>query len=275
MKSWMPWLLVVALVGAVAYAMGSSNRPPEPIAAAPAPPLAPPDDSEGQGEQEGMGQDMGHGGGAEETLTGTIREHKDVSQYTYLRLDTDAGEAWAAVYRAPVKDGAKVTVLHASSIHSFHSKELNRDFDTIWFGMLPGYEAAPPTGAAGAASAASAKGAAGGDMGPSRSAGVAGARAIADLAKRAPGLEGSQVTVTGKVVKENDGIMGRNWIHIQDGTGSAADKTNDVLVTSDATAKLGDQVVATGTVKTKQDFGSGYAYEFMLEKASVTPAGAR
>ncbi len=98
---------------------------------------------------------------------------------------------------------------------------------------------------------------------------------IAELAKKAASLEGQQVTVAGNVVKENDGIMGRNWIHIQDGTGSAADKTNDLLVTTDATAKVGDAIVATGTVKTKQDFGAGYAYDVLLEQASVRPTAAR
>jgi hypothetical protein len=97
---------------------------------------------------------------------------------------------------------------------------------------------------------------------------------IADLAKKASSLEGTQVKVAGHVVKENDGILGKNWIHLQDGTGSATDKSNDVLVTTDGTAKVGDVVEATGTVRTKQDYGSGYAYDFLLEHATVTVRGA-
>jgi hypothetical protein len=257
----MPWVLVVAIVGAVAYALGSSKTPAEHISAAPVPsPLAPATDEQGESpENPGAMQAT-----SQEVLVGVVREHTDVSQYTYLRLATDAGETWAAVYRAPVKDGATVTVEHASAIHKFHSRELGRDFETIWFGMLPGYETAPATGAA------AGKGAAAG-----AAAAVAlppGTLSIADLASKAASLEGTQATVAGKVVKENEGIMGRNWIHIQDGTGSATDKTNDVLVTTDGTAKVGDAIVATGKVRTKQDFGSGYAYDFMLEQASVRPA---
>jgi hypothetical protein len=259
----MPWLLVVALVGAVGYGLGSSNRPAEPIRAVPQPAA--------QAEEQTMAPqalapaDMGSGAVSDETVRGVVKEHQDVAQYTYLRLATDKGETWAAVYRAPVKDGATVTVLHASSIHAFHSKELNRDFDTIWFGMLPGYETAPSLSAAPAAAAVDA-----GKLAPMKPA--AGVVAIGDLAAKAKDIEGQQVTVAGHVVKENDGILGKNWIHLQDGTGSAADKSNDLLVTTDATAKVGDVVQATGTVRVKQDFGAGYAYDFVLERATITPA---
>jgi hypothetical protein len=271
----MPWLLVVAVVGAVAYALGSSNRPPERISAAPAAPVPP---AAGSDEEPGQGAPGGPSSDALETVTGVVREHSDVSQYTYVRLGTDAGETWAAVYRAPVKDGSTITVEHASAIHNFHSRELKRDFETIWFGMLPGYETAPATGnGSGNANGMGSGNAGGSGNGNGAGAGTpvprpAGAISIADLAKKAQSLEGQPVTVTGNVVKVNDGILGRNWIHVQDGTGNAGDKTNDVLVTTDATAKVGDKIVATGTVKTKQDFGSGYAYDFMLEKATVSPA---
>jgi hypothetical protein len=286
----MPWVLVMALVAAVAYALGASNHPPESITATPSTPRP----------QPGGGGEMGAGGmGApddtaeapesQENIVGTVLEAKDVSQYTYLRLATDQGETWAAVYRTAVKVGAKVTVQHATALHTFHSRELNRDFETIWFGTLPGHETAPGATATSSAMvppSASGTGAVSGAGYGSPSATpplvgvagnaphVAGAIAIADLAKKASSLEGKQATVVGTVVKVNDGIMGRNWIHLQDGTGNAANKTNDVLVTTDEAAEkasIGSVVVATGTVKTKQDFGSGYAYDFMLEQASVAP----
>ena len=254
----MPWVLVVALVGAVAYAVGASGRAPEPIAPSPAAPPA-------VGEQ---GESPEAPGAAEpplESVTGVVKEHTDVSQYTYLRLATAKGETWAAVTRVAVKDGATVTVDHAMAMHSFHSKELKRDFETIWFGTLAGSTATPTSTPTATPTPTSL-----GKMLP----GPPGSMAIADLAKKAPSLEGKTVTLAGKVVKENDGIMGKNWIHIQDGSGNAADKSNDLLVTTDGTAKLGDAVVVTGTVRIKQDFGSGYAYDFMLEKASVAPQSA-
>jgi hypothetical protein len=63
--------------------------------------------------------------------------------------------------------------------------------------------------------------------------------------------------------------MGRNWIHLQDGTGSAADGTHDLLVTSDASASVGDIITATGTVAIDKDFTAGYAYAVLVEGAKI------
>jgi hypothetical protein len=77
------------------------------------------------------------------------------------------------------------------------------------------------------------------------------------------------VTVRGTVVKFNGGILDRNWLHLQDGSGKAADGTNDITVTTDAVAKVGDVVTVTGTVVLDKDFSAGYAYPLMLEKAKI------
>jgi hypothetical protein len=98
---------------------------------------------------------------------------------------------------------------------------------------------------------------------------AAGGTTVANVwANRKP-LAGKTVTVRGKVVKFNGGIMGRNWIHIQDGTGVAADGTNDLLVTSDAAAKVGDVITVTGTVAIDKDFTAGYAYAVLIEGAKI------
>ena len=80
-------------------------------------------------------------------------------------------------------------------------------------------------------------------------------------------LKGKQVTVKGKVTKVNNGIMKRNFLHVQDGTGGR--DTNDLIVTSAETANVGDQVVITGTVVLDTDFGFGYKYPLLVEKSSI------
>ena len=75
----------------------------------------------------------------------------------------------------------------------------------------------------------------------------------------------------GNVVKVNNGIMGRNFVHIQDGTGDAKAGTNDLTVTSKETAAIGDQVTISGTVVLNRDFGAGYSYPLLIEDASITP----
>ena len=83
-------------------------------------------------------------------------------------------------------------------------------------------------------------------------------------------LKGQQVQIRGKVVKVNNGIMSRNFLHLQDGTGQQG--SNDLTVTSQETAQVGDEVVITGTVSTSVDFGSGYLYPLLIEKATIAKA---
>jgi hypothetical protein len=71
------------------------------------------------------------------------------------------------------------------------------------------------------------------------------------------------------VVKVNAGILGKNWLHLQDGSGSAADGTNDVLVTTQDAAAVGDVVTARGTVRTDVNLGMGYAYAVVIDEATV------
>jgi hypothetical protein len=93
-------------------------------------------------------------------------------------------------------------------------------------------------------------------------------KTVAALYKEQSTLSGKEVRVQGKVVKVNNGIMDRNFLHVQDGTGDQ--KTNDLTVTSKQTAKVGDQVLVKGKVLLNKDFGAGYAYPLLLEEASVT-----
>ena len=79
-----------------------------------------------------------------------------------------------------------------------------------------------------------------------------------------------RVAARGKVVKFNANILGTNWLHIQDGSGSAADASNDLLVTTAAEADIGDTVVVTGNIALDKDFGAGYSYPVLMEDASVT-----
>jgi len=82
-------------------------------------------------------------------------------------------------------------------------------------------------------------------------------------------LSGKSIKVRGRVVKFNGGILGRNWIHIQDGTGSPKEGTDDLTVTSDAAATVGSVVTFAGTIAVDKDFGAGYAYPVMLESGAI------
>jgi hypothetical protein len=97
-----------------------------------------------------------------------------------------------------------------------------------------------------------------------------GGQSVADVWAKRAALAGKTVVVRGKVVKFLAGIMGRNWIHLQDGTGTAKDGSNDITVTTDAQAKPGDVLTATGTLAIDKDFGAGYKYGAIVEGATLS-----
>lgn len=92
-------------------------------------------------------------------------------------------------------------------------------------------------------------------------------KTVAALNLNKAALAGQTISAQGKVVKVNNGIMGRNFVHVQDGTGDA--NSNNLVVTSKQTAKVGDLVIISGVVVVNRDFGSGYAYPLLIEEASI------
>jgi hypothetical protein len=64
------------------------------------------------------------------------------------------------------------------------------------------------------------------------------------------------------------GIMGKNWLHVKDGSGTPG--SDDLVVTTQIEAKIGDTVLVNGTLVTDKDFGSGYRYDVIVEDAEVT-----
>ena len=74
--------------------------------------------------------------------------------------------------------------------------------------------------------------------------------------------------MVGKVVKYNAMIMGKNWIHLQDGTGEPG--SNDLTVTTQGTAFVGDTVLVRGNIGLDRDMGAGYRYDVLIEDATIT-----
>ncbi|MFV2057789.1 MAG: hypothetical protein ACC707_15085 [Thiohalomonadales bacterium] len=93
-------------------------------------------------------------------------------------------------------------------------------------------------------------------------------KTVKEVLSESAKLSGKKVIVTGKVIKVNNGIMKRNFLHIQDGT--SLDGTDKVIVTSNQTATVGQQVTVTGTVVLDTDFGFGYKYPLLIEKSNIS-----
>ena len=209
-----------------------------------------------------------------QTVTGPVRETMDAASYTYVRVGTDKGDVWAAGPQFAVKVGDRVVVPLEMPMQNFHSQSLKRDFPVIYFVSTIRREGEAAASGAGAALSPMASHGTSAAASPEPIAPMpapAGGTTIADLWASRKALAGKPVTVRGKVVKFNSGILGKNWIHLQDGTGKPADSTNDITVTTgeDVVVKVGDTIAITGTVVLDKDFGAGYAYGTLIENGRL------
>jgi hypothetical protein len=81
---------------------------------------------------------------AEPQFKGTLKERLDAGGYSYLRVETAAGERWAAVPQVTLEPGSAVTVDVQAEMQGFESKTLKRTWATIAFGTLAGAAVAQP-----------------------------------------------------------------------------------------------------------------------------------
>jgi len=203
-------------------------------------------------------------------VKGKVLEVKDVESYTYLRLKTKDDEIWAAVRKAPVTQGTEVTIENVMVMNNFESKTLKKTFKTILFGTLGG-TVGTASGSVNEMTTAHSKLAKIPDTGDIHIPKASGpnSRTVGEVMMKSAELKGQTVLVRGKVVKFNPEIMGKNWIHLRDGSGSVTDNTNDILVTTMNQVKVGDVVTVKGIVRANQDYGAGYSYKVLIEEATL------
>ncbi len=200
--------------------------------------------------------------------TGTVLETMDGGGYTYVNVEIDGSKLWVAGPQVAVQVGDTVSLSAGMEMREFHSKALERTFSVVQF-----VSEITPAGGRQANAAAMPPGHSGGTPTPA-SAGVTaverveGGQTVAEVVGDAAAWSGKEIAVRGHVVKYMSAIMGKNWLHVQDGTG--ADGSNDLTVTTDATVAVGDIVVVRGVLATDRDFGSGYSYAVIVEDAAVT-----
>ena len=221
-------------------------------------------------------------------FSGKVAETMSTSSYTYVLVDTGTKKSWAAAPQFAVKVGDTVTVAPGLPMDKYHSKTLNRDFDSVYFTgeitvgdaaktaapVMPLPQGHPPikpltgTTAQLPAGHPEIKGVTDKPVVDLKGIKpVKGGKTVAEIYAGKKKLAGKTVSVRGKVVKYNADIMGKNWLHVQDGTGQGGD--NDLMVTSKTEAKVGDTVLVKGGVTLDKDFGAGYKYSVILDDAEV------
>ena len=202
---------------------------------------------------------------AKPRLRGKIVETMNAGGYTYVGIAQASGTiAWAAGPETPIQLGREVDMPSGLVMTNFESKSLGRTFDQIYF--LKSLRGAQQTSAPRATPTlpSAQKSAA------TKTKGVSGVYTVAQLFAQGAALNGQVVKVKGKVVKFSPNIMGKNWLHLQDGTGNAANKDNDLVITTKQSVAKGDQVLVSGILTANKDFGAGYSYAVIVEEASLT-----
>ena len=213
-------------------------------------------------------------------LSGKVLKTMDAGGYTYLLLDSGTKKYWVAVPQMKVAVGQKLTLIPGYEMKDFSSKALNKKFPSLIFS---GGIANHPVSLSPSAMKMMHAGVPGADKNMEKAAKREAARhtvkvtpmkgphayTIAELYAKGSKLEKKPVVFRGQVVKVANHIMRKNWIHLEDGTGSAQHQTNDIVVTSTQDANIGDVITVTGTLYNNVDFGAGYKYRLIIQDAHL------
>lgn len=208
-------------------------------------------------------------GGSDVNPSGKVVETMDGGGYTYANLEKDGKKTWVAFPTLETRVGDTLSFKGCMDMQGFQSKSLNRKFDSILF--CNGPEVATKT--ADPLKAKKSPGSAGATTSSQKikvdKATGANAYTVSEIFAKRGALDGKQVVVKGQVVKISTGIMDKNWIHLQDGTGDEKKKTHDLVVTTQDMADVGDVITISGKVSKDKDFGGGYKYSVIVENGSV------
>ena len=211
--------------------------------------------------------------GADGNFAGRVLATTNSGGYTFVCVQGFHKAAWAATTNlCKIKAGDSVSLPKGEVMQQFHSTSLNLTFDEIRFvdhienwsqpgSTRPAATTAVPSGHPQITVPSPAFTA------DKRIEQPAGAKTVAEIFAQSRQLAGQMITIKGRVTKFMAGVMGRNWIHISDGTGTV--DHNDLLITTTNTVAVGDVITVNGQLAIDQDFGLGYAYSVLIEKATV------
>jgi hypothetical protein len=184
------------------------------------------------------------------------------SNYTYLEVFENNKSYWIAVTARDAKPGDVIYFSSGMEMKDFNSRELGRTFASILFVDDASDSLIMPTQPQSK-----------GSLHPDRIQGVEiehveDGITLGELFANSSKYEGKTVKIRGMIVKVNQNIMNRNWVHIQDGTG-AGDNYDLTITTLDAVRK-GSVVTFEGKIILNKDFGSGYSYDILMEEAKAS-----
>jgi hypothetical protein len=196
------------------------------------------------------------------------------SNYTYVRVSEAGQDYWCAINRTEIEVGKTYFWLKGWEMNKFHSKELERDFESIYFIEALSGEPILSEGPIQPGNFMRGEGvmpsSTGGRQIVAEKQGISvekadGGITIAELFANRKSYAGKKVKIRGEVVKFSPGIMNRNWVHVQDGTKDGNDY--DLVVTTQDTVAVGGIKSFEGMISLNVDLGSGYTYDVIMEEA--------
>lgn len=192
-----------------------------------------------------------------------VTKTMDSGGYTYMLVEENSQKYWVASSKIRVSVGDQVEFKKDMPMRNFSSKSLNQTFDSIYFvsninilsvgksSQMPQSSFKPPLVQVKK-----------GDIQKAKN-----GYTVAEIYAKKSELNGKSIKVRGRVVKVNLNIMGKNWVHIQDGTGD--NKTSDLSITTSQKVDIGSVVLVTGKVIKDKNFGSGYLFAVIVEGAKI------
>jgi len=212
-----------------------------------------------------------------EGISGKIIETMDAGNYTYIHVQGAEKTVWAATEKFAARVGDNVIVPEGMLMKNFTSPTLEKTFSEIYFvdRVFPSNGESHDHGKevhadvqmedddedSSVDDAIQKKTARNDDTITPPAGGIT----VGELHSRRKELHGQIVTVRGKVTKVSENIMGKNWIHMKDGTGEGA--TSDLTITSTGTFRPGLVFTVKGRVDSDVSMGTNYRLPLILQDA--------
>jgi hypothetical protein len=196
--------------------------------------------------------------------TVVVQEVLQARAYTYLHVKEKDTDFWIAITKREVEPGETFSYAGGLEMKNFESKDLQRTFDTIYLvDRIDGDESLPSAGKRSEEIARRMKPAI--DRKDISIEPVEGGTTIGELFSNKDSYANKTVLIKGQVTKVNRAIMGKNWVHLQDGT--IGEGKYDLTITTQDEVSIDDVVTFEGTIVLNKDFGAGYAYDVIMEEA--------
>ena len=192
---------------------------------------------------------------------GKVIDKISAKGYTYLQVTENKNDFWIAVPTMEIEIGETVYFSKYMVMEDFRSDNIDKSFDQILF-VEDARKSPTPDEMKKIHSGVQST-----EKQEIKIEPLSDGKTVQQIYADKSSLNGELVKVKGKVVKFNKQIMKRNWIHIQDGTGSAEEF--DLVLTSDDEVKVGDVIVAEGKVAVDKDFGAGYFFPVIIENVKI------